>query len=44
MYEIIWDLGFELGLSVGMVMVVPVGYPLEYSTRMLIGLELGNYF
>ena len=36
--------GLELGLSVGMVLVVPVGYPLGYSINMLLGLSLVNYF
>ena len=37
-------LGFEIGLSVGVVMVAPVGSPIGYSINMLLGLSLVNYF
>ena len=39
-----WDLVFELGLSVGMVLVEPVGSTHGYSINMFLGLELCNYF
>ena len=39
-----WDLVFELGFSVDMMMVVPIGSPLGYSINMLLGLALVNYF
>ena len=37
-------LGFELELSVYMVIVSPVGYPFGYSMSMLLVLALGNSF
>ena len=42
--EIVWALGFELGSSVDMVLLAPVGSPLGYSINMLLGLALANYF
>ena len=42
--EIIWAVVFELGLSVGMVLVAPVESLLQFSIRMLLVLELCNYF
>ena len=42
--EIVWALGFELGSSVDMVLLAPVGSPLGYSINMLLGLALENYF
>ena len=39
-----WALGFELGFSVDMVLVAPVGSPLGYSTDIFPGLVIDNYF
>ena len=39
--EIGWDLVSELGLSVVIVLVTPVGSPLEDSIKMFLGLALG---
>ena len=36
--ELSWALVYEHGFLVGMVMVEPVGYPLRYSSNMLLGL------
>ena len=43
-YHIGWSMGFELGLSVVIVLVAHVGSPLEGSIIMLLGLALGNSF
>ena len=42
--EIDWDMGFELGFSVEMVMGSSVGSPFGYYINMLLGLALENYF
>ena len=42
--DIVWYMGFELGLLVGTILVAPAGYPLEDSINMLLGLALGSYF
>ena len=42
--ELVWDVGFDLGLSVVMVLGAPIGYPRGYSINILIGLALFNYF
>ena len=39
-YELGWDLVFKLGRSVGMVMLVLVGFTLEDSIIMLLGSAL----
>ena len=39
-YELVWDLVFELEFLVNMVLVAPVGSPLEYSVIMLLHLAL----
>ena len=40
--ELVWDLGFELGSPVDMVLGVYVRSPLRYSINMLFGLEFFN--
>ena len=42
--DIGWYWGFELGLSVEIVMRSPVGSPHEYPNSMFLGLALGNSF
>ena len=42
--ELGWTLVFDLGLSVGMVLVAPVGSLLEYPINKLLGLENFNSF
>ena len=42
--NLVWALGFELGMSVGMEIISPVGYPLESSILALIILSLSNFF
>ena len=44
MPEIGWDLGFELGSSVCMLLGATFGIPLEGSITMLFVLALVNYF
>ena len=41
--ELGWDLGFEFGLQVRMVMEVPAGSPLGYSINMLLGFAFCYY-
>ena len=41
--ELGWNLGFELGFSVNMVLVAPVGSPLGYSISILLVLVIDNY-
>ena len=43
-YDLEWAMVFEPGYSIVMVLLSPVGYPLEYSIKMLLGLALGIYF
>ena len=42
--ELVWDMEFELGFSVGMVLGAPVEYPLGHSIIMLLGLALDKSF
>ena len=42
--DFVWGLLFELVFLVDMMMVAPIGYPLEDSISILLGLALGNYF
>ena len=42
--ELVWDLVFEIEFSSGMVMVVPVVFPLGYTIIILLGLVLNNSF
>ena len=42
--EIGWDLGFELGLPVVMVLVTPFWSPLGYPINLLLGLAIDNSF
>ena len=37
-------MGFDFGLTVGMVLQSPVGYPLWYLINRFLGLVIGNYF
>ena len=43
-FDIGWALIFELGFSVDMMLIAPVGYPLGYSINIFLGLVLENSF